>query len=286
MSSEPILVLGPTGMLGRAVTEALRAQGASHAVAGRGVVDLSREETLATGVAEGTRVVINCTGWTNVDAAEAQEAEATVTNGTGVGQLAERCRQIGATLVHYSSDYVFEGQASAPYRVDHPRAPLNAYGRSKAAGEALLERSGADYVLIRTSWVYAPWGKNFVRTILGLAAKRPALRVVSDQLGRPSSAEQLAQGTLQLLAAGGRGAFHLSDGGQCTWFELARAVVARAELSCQVEPCSSAEYPSPAVRPSYSVLDLSRAEALIGPRVSWQQSVHAVVDRLLASPPT
>jgi len=220
-----------------------------------------------------------------VDAAEAHEAEATVVNGTGVGELAEHCRQIGATLVHYSTDYVFAGQASAPYAVDHPRAPLNAYGRSKAVGEALIERSGADYILIRTSWVYAPWGKNFVRTILGLAAKRPTLRVVNDQLGRPSSAEQLARGTLSLVAAGGRGTFHLSDGGQCTWFELASAVVARAGLACQVDPCSSAEYPSPAVRPSYSVLDLSRTEALIGPCVSWRESVHAVVARLQASPP-
>lgn len=281
---EPIIVLGATGMLGRAVTEALVARGERVAAPGRDQVDLAREATLAA-IPESCGVVINCTGWTNVDAAESHEGEATAVNGTGVGQLAERCRQIGAKLVHYSTDYVFAGNASAPYRVDHPRAPLNAYGRSKAAGEVLLEGSGADYVLIRTSWVYAPWGKNFVRTILGLAAKRPSLRVVSDQLGRPSSAEQLASGTLQLLDAGAHGVFHLSDGGQCTWFELASAVVARAKLPCQVDPCSSAEYPSPAVRPSYSVLDLSRAEGLIGPRVGWRESVEAVVDELLASPP-
>jgi dTDP-4-dehydrorhamnose reductase len=277
--SEPIIVLGAAGMLGRAVTEALAARGESYAALGRDSVDLSREATLAA-IPDRSRLVINCTGWTNVDGAESHEAEATTVNGTGVGQLAQRCRQIGAKLVHYSTDYVFSGQASAPYRVDEPRAPLNAYGRSKAAGEVLLESSGADYILIRTSWVYAPWGKNFVRTILGLAAKRPSLRVVSDQLGRPSSAEQLASGTLQLLDAGARGTFHLSDGGQCTWHELACAVVERAKLPCQVDPCSSAEYPSPAVRPSYSVLDLSRAEALIGPRVGWRESVHAVVDRL------
>ena len=278
--SEPIIVLGAAGMLGRAVTEALAARGESYAALGRDRVDLSREATLAA-IPDRSRLVINCTGWTNVDGAESQEAEATAVNGTGVGQLAERCREIGARLVHYSTDYVFSGQASAPYRVDEPRAPLNAYGRSKAAGEVLLESSGADYILIRTSWVYAPWGKNFVRTILGLAAKRPSLRVVSDQLGRPSSAEQLASGTLQLLDAGARGTFHLSDAGQCTWHELACAVVERAKLPCQVDPCSSAEYLSPAVRPSYSVLDLSRAEALIGPRVGWRESVHAVVDRLV-----
>jgi dTDP-4-dehydrorhamnose reductase len=280
---EPILVLGATGMVGRAVVELLTAQGLRHLAVERDSVDLSQPQSIDAGVAEGTRAVINCTGWTNVDAAEAQEEEATLVNGTGVGKLAERCRQVGAVLIHYSTDYVFSGKASAPYPVDHPRSPLNAYGRSKAVGESLLERSGAEYILIRTSWVYAPWGKNFVRTILGLAEKRPSLRVVNDQLGRPSSAEQLASNSLRLLSAGARGTFHLSDGGQCTWFDFASAAVADAGLACKVEPCSSSEYPSPAVRPSYSVLDLSRAEALIGPVVSWQESLASVVAKLQAT---
>lgn len=276
----PVLVLGATGMLGRAMSQALAARAVQFRLASRAEVDLSRAETLAAGVAEGTRVVINCTGWTNVDAAEAQEAEATVVNGRGVGQLAGRCKQLGAVLVHYSTDYVFPGHASAPYPVTHPRAPLNAYGRSKAVGESLLEQSGAEHLLIRTSWVYAPWGKNFVRTILGLARKRPSLRVVDDQLGRPSSAEQLAEVSLRLLTAGGRGTFHVSDGGQCTWFELARAAVACAGLECDVQPCASSEYPSPAQRPSYSVLDLSRTEALVGPCRPWQDCLASVVPRV------
>jgi dTDP-4-dehydrorhamnose reductase len=267
-------------MLGRAVAEALAARGVKHAVAGRERVDLSRDETFATGIAAGTVAVINCTGWTNVDAAEAQEAEATVINGSAVGKLAERCKRVGAVFVHYSTDYVFSGDATEPYTVDEPRAPLNAYGRSKAKGELLLEQSGAEYLLIRTSWVYAPWGKNFVRTILGAARQRPSLRVVNDQLGRPSSAEQLADTSLKLLDAGARGTFHGSDGGQCSWFELASAAVAQAGLACQVNPCSSAEYPSPARRPSYSVLDLSRTEALIGPRLPWQESLALVVPRM------
>ena len=121
---------------------------------------------------------------------------------------------------------------------------LSVTGPAAFLGEQMLEQSGAEYLLIRTSWVYAPWGKNFVRTILGAARTKPVLRVVDDQLGRPSSAEQLAETTLALLDAGGRGTFHGSDGGQCTWFELARAVVAEAGLDCRVDPCSSAEYPS------------------------------------------
>jgi len=281
MLTGPILVLGgATGMLGRAVTAALVARGIEHDVVERDRFDLCRDETIASGIASGASVVINCTGWTNVDLAETQEEEATRINGSGVGKLAERCKQIGAVLVHYSTDYVFAGQATEPYAVDEPRVPLNAYGRSKAVGEELLERSGAEHVLIRTSWVYAPWGKNFVRTIVGAGQKRPSLRVVNDQRGRPSSAEQLAETSLRLLAAGGRGTFHASDAGECTWFEFARAAVARAGLSCQVEPCSSDEYPSPARRPSYSVLDLSRTEALIGPLVPWEESLASVVPRL------
>jgi dTDP-4-dehydrorhamnose reductase len=281
MLTGPILVLGgATGMLGRAVTAALVARGLQHDVVERDRFDLCREETITSGVPSGVRAVINCTGWTNVDLAETQEEEATLINGLGVGKLAERCKQVGAVLVHYSTDYVFAGQATEPYAVDQPRAPLNAYGRSKAVGEELVERSGAEHVLIRTSWVYAPWGKNFVRTIVGAAQKRPSLRVVNDQRGRPSSAEQLAETSLRLLDAGGRGTFHASDAGECTWFELARAAIARAGLSCQVEPCSSAEYPSPARRPSYSVLDLSRTEALIGPLVPWEDSLARVVPRL------
>lgn len=281
MLTGPILVLGgATGMLGRAMTAALVARGLQHDVVERDRFDLCRDETITSGVPSGVRAVINCTGWTNVDLAETQEEEATLINGFGVGKLADRCKQIGAVLVHYSTDYVFAGQAAEPYAVDEPRAPLNAYGRSKAVGEELVERSGAEHLLIRTSWVYAPWGKNFVRTIVGAAQKRPTLRVVNDQRGRPSSAEQLAETSLRLLDAGGRGTFHASDAGECTWFEFARAAIARAGLSCQVEPCSSAEYPSPARRPSYSVLDLSRTEALIGPLTPWEDSLARVVPRL------
>lgn len=280
----PILVLGgATGMLGRAVTEALARRGIEHDVVERDRLDLLRGETVATSIGPGARVVFNCTGWTNVDLAESQEDEATVINGSGVGKLAERCKQVGAVFIHYSTDYVFAGHASQPYAVDEPRAPLNAYGRSKAKGELLLEQSGAEHLLIRTSWVYAPWGKNFVRTILGAAQKRPSLRVVNDQRGRPSSAEQLAETSLRLLEAGGRGTFHATDAGQCTWFEFARSIVAQAGLECSVAPCSSSEYPSPAQRPSYSVLDLSRTEALVAPLVSWEESLARVIPRALSS---
>lgn len=285
MLREPVLVLGASGMLGRAIALALEQGGLRHELATRARVDLGSVASLRTGIAQGTGTVINCAGWTNVDSAEAHEPEATLVNGNAVGELAERCKNIGALLVHYSTDYVFSGHATEPYAVDEPRAPINAYGRSKALGERLVEQAGGDHLLLRTSWVYAPWGKNFVRTIVGLARQRRTLRVVNDQLGRPSSAEQLARASLELLSAGALGTFHLSDAGQCTWFELARAAVAEAGLQCEVQPCQSSEYPSPAVRPSYSVLDLSRTEERIGALVSWQESLKSVVFRLEPAAP-
>jgi len=267
-------------MLGRATELELSRRGLAGRGATRAEIDLARPESIASGVTAGTGTVINCAGWTNVDSAESHEEQATRVNGHAVGELAARCRAIGAVLVHYSTDYVFAGHASAPYAITEPRAPLNAYGRSKAVGEELLEQSGADYLLVRTSWVYAPWGKNFVRTILRLARERPSLSVVNDQLGRPSSAEQIARVTLELLRSAALGTFHVSDEGQCTWFEFAAAAVAAAGLSCQVQPCTSAQFPSPALRPSYSVLELAQTTARVGALQPWQQSLASVVSRL------
>jgi dTDP-4-dehydrorhamnose reductase len=280
MLAEPVIVLGAAGMLGRAMLAELTRRGVKHRGLVREQVDLARPETILAGLPQGTASVINCAGWTNVDAAESQQAEATAVNGRAVGELASRCKAIGALLVHYSTDYVFAGKGSAPYATDQPRAPLNAYGRSKAVGEELLEQSGARHLLLRTSWVYAPWGKNFVRTIARLAAQRPTLSVVNDQLGRPSSAEQIARLTLELLRADALGTFHVSDEGQCTWFEFAQAIVAHTGAACRVEPCTSAQFPSPAVRPSYSVLDLSRTRALVPDIMPWQDCLADVMRRL------
>jgi dTDP-4-dehydrorhamnose reductase len=277
---EPVVVLGASGMLGRATREALAARGIRHSAFTRAEVDLAALSGLGQRIPAGTGTVINCAAWTNVDAAETHEDEAARVNGHAVGELARHCRSIGAVLVHFSTDYVFDGRAQAPYTLDHPRAPLNAYGRTKALGEREIESSGCQYLLMRTSWVYAPWGKNFVRTIVGLAKKRPTLRVVNDQRGRPSSAEQLARTALALLGVGARGTFHACDAGECTWFEFARAAVAELGLECVVEPCTSAEFPSPAVRPGYSVLDLSATVARIGPLVAWRDSLRDVLSRL------
>ena len=276
----PVLIAGGAGMLGRAWRELLAAVGVEHHSADVGEIDITTDAGAGVIAGGPWRTVINCAAWTNVDAAEKDEAAATEVNGRAVARLADACRRRGALLVHYSTDYVFDGRATTPYRTDHPRAPLNAYGRSKAVGEEALERSRAEHLLIRTSWLYAPWGNNFVRTISRLAHERPTLRVVNDQRGRPTSAEHLARATAALITAGARGTLHATDGGECTWFDFAAEIVRVGDSTCRVEPCTTAEFPRPAKRPAYSVLDLSAAEGMIGPMPPWRDNLRDVMRRL------
>ncbi len=274
-----LFVVAPSGMLGRAWMELLQERGLPHLSGGRPSLDILDPSSVEAGIPSDVDVIVNCSAWTDVDGAETYEADATRVNGLGVRILAERAKRIGAVLVHYGTDYVFDGNGTAPYPVDAPLAPLNAYGRSKAAGELALHESGCAHLYLRTSWLYAPWGKNFVLTIAKLAKDRPSLRVVDDQRGRPTSAEHLARTTLALLEKGARGFLHATDGGECTWHELAAHVAARVNPSCVVEPCSSDEYPRPAKRPAYSVLDLGPTEALIGPMGDWRVHVDHVLER-------
>jgi dTDP-4-dehydrorhamnose reductase len=281
VAGSDLLLISPDGMVGRAFAALLEARSEPARTVAWPAFDLTDPAAVERAVTPGTRVVINCCAWTDVDGAESHEAEALAINGTGVGSLARRCRDVGAVLVHFSTDYVFSGVASRPYPTDHPRAPLNAYGRTKARGEEEIEASGCAHLLIRTSWVYAPWGKNFVRTIARLAREREQLRVVADQRGRPTSAEHLAATTLALVETGARGTFHVTDGGETSWHGFAREIVARLGLGCRVEPCTAAEYPSPARRPAYSVLDVSGAEALLGVSFpEWREHLASVLARL------
>ena len=187
---------------------------------------------------------------------------------------------MGALLVNFGTDYVFAGNAERPYRTGEKRAPINAYGRSKAAGEAALERSGASVLHIRTSWLYAPWGTNFVRTIHKASHEKPLLRVVNDQRGRPTSAEHLARTTMKLLDTSAEGVFHATDGGECTWFEFAQEIVRLGKGTATVESCTTAHFPRPAKRPAYSVLDISQTERLIGPMSDWKHNLADVIKRV------
>lgn len=275
-----ILVLGARGILGRAFVRALSGLSLECAAWGRDRLDISDGAAVRRHIAPGPwSTVINAAAWTNVDGAEADETGAMRTNGEGVAHLRDACDESGACLVNFGTDYVFGGMASHPYGVGDPLAPINAYGRSKAAGERAL--AGMRQALqVRTSWLYAPWGNNFVRTIARKLRTEPSLRVVADQRGRPTSAEHLARATLALLASRARGIFHATDGGDCTWLDLARQIAANIGSATPIEPCSSDDFPRPARRPAYSVLDLSRTEALVGPMPDWRDNLADVITRL------
>lgn len=277
----PVAVTGAGGMLGRALLETLSADGIEHHGFTRAELDITREPDVARLADYPT--IINAAAWTDVDGAEADEAGAHRLNAHAVGVLARHCRAHGATLVNYGTDYVFAGDASIPYPLDAAILPQNAYGRSKAAGELVLTDEvacGLRALHIRTSWLWAPWGKNFVRTIAAASATRPQLRVVDDQRGRPTCAVHLARATLDLLRARAEGLTHVTDGGECSWFEFAQAIVNGLGRSCVVVPCSSAEYPRPARRPAYSVLGLGNAEAILGSRPDWRASLKEGLSKI------
>jgi dTDP-4-dehydrorhamnose reductase len=201
-------------------------------------------------------------------------------NATGVGHLAERCHDIDALLVHYSTDYVFNGQALEPYEVGHAIDPVNAYGRTKAAGDRAVRESGCLYRIIRTSWLYAPWGNNFVRTMAKLTAEKDQLKVVDDQRGRPTSAQHLVKTSQALIEHGESGTYHATDGGACTWYEFTKEIARQLGHTCDIQPCTTADFPRPAKRPAYSVLDLSKTEAMTGALPDWKDNLKEVLDRM------
>ncbi|XAL98238.1 dTDP-4-dehydrorhamnose reductase [Phycisphaeraceae bacterium D3-23] len=276
-SQKNILLIAPNGMLGRAWRELLDDKGDGPRFASRPDFDITDPVSIRKHVTGDINIVINCCAYTDVDGAEEHEGRATAVNGHGVGDLANACRDAGALLVHYSTDYVFSGDATEPYPIDAPIEPINAYGRSKAVGERLIRESGCEHLILRTSWLYAPWGKNFVNTIKEAAIKRDALKVVDDQRGRPTSCQHLAANSLMLIEANARGTFHTTDGGECTWYDFAKVIAAHANPACTVNPCTSAEYPLPAKRPGYSVFDLSKTEALVGGMAGWEANLKAVL---------
>jgi dTDP-4-dehydrorhamnose reductase len=278
--SAPVLLLGDRGMLGRAFRELFAAHQRPYTGFDLPELDIADPNQIDALLARPWSAAINCAAYTNVDAAEADEASALRANGTGPGVLAQACARSHVPLVHFSTDYVFPGNASAPYRVDAPLQPLGAYGRTKAAGERFIRQSGAEFLILRTSWLYAPWANNFVRTMARLTREKPELKVVNDQRGRPTSAQHLAASSLALLDKGARGTLHVTDGGECTWYDFTVEIARLLGRTTKILPCTSAEYPRPAKRPSYSVLDLGPTEELLGPTPDWHENLAQVIASL------
>lgn len=216
-------------------------------------------------------VIVNAAAYTAVDKAETEPDLAMLVNGEAPGVLADEAKRIGALLVHYSTDYVFDGTKGSPYLEDDAPRPLGAYGRTKLEGENRIRAAGCRFLIVRTAWVYGRGG-NFVRAILRQAEKGASLRVVNDQFGAPTWARDIAEVTGQLLGKGAEGLFHVSAAGSVSWYEVALETLRRAKLSVEVQPVSTAEYGAPAPRPRYSVLDNSRLRAGgIKPIGDWRE---------------
>lgn len=275
------LVLGgKTGLLGRALATALEAAGWDVAVTGRPESWAFDTESMCEFIAETTPdVVFNTWAYTQVDKAEEEPDEARRMNIVLPTALGRAIKGRPVTLVHYSTDFVFDGKSDAPYSEDDACKPKSVYGRTKRDGEeALLKLELDNLLIIRTAWLFGPGKRNFVRTMLSLCAEREALGVVHDQVGSPTYTPDLAKYSLALLESGARGIYHISNSGKASWCELACEAVRSAGLPCTVNPIPSDEYPQKAERPCFSVLDTDKFTQATGitPR-PWLQAVQEYV---------
>jgi dTDP-4-dehydrorhamnose reductase len=250
------------------------------------ITDLEAIRSLVA--AEKVDVLVNCAAYTNVDAAEDNEALAELLNAKAVENLALAMKEVGGLLVHISTDYVFGGVPyNTPCREDMTGTPTGAYGRTKLHGEQAILRSGVQHVIIRTSWLYSEFGKNFVKTMLRLTAEKPSLKVVFDQVGTPTYARDLAETIAKILdhpglPPGSPCVFHFSNEGVCSWYDFAKAIAEYAgHTACDIQPCHSDEFPSKVVRPSYSVLDKTKIKETFGLSIPyWTDSLKKCIRNL------
>jgi dTDP-4-dehydrorhamnose reductase len=281
MAERRVLLLGKNGQVGRALQGVL--DPARLVALGRSELDLADGAAIRHVLRQlEPSIIVNAAAYTAVDLAESEEAAARAVNATAPGILAEEASRLDALLVHYSTDYVFDGLQDRPYVEDDPPNPLNAYGRTKLAGEQAIQAVNGWHLILRSSWVYGPYGHNFLLTILRLARERSELRVVSDQVGAPTSVLAIARATAQLIERGPvePGLYHLSAGGQTSWYDFARAALEEqpGKRAVRVVPISTEEYPTPARRPAYSVLSnkkLTRAFGLALP--DWRTGLKEVL---------
>lgn len=232
-------------------------------------------------------IIVNCAAYTNVDKAEADIDACRLLNAKAPENLAVAIREKGGLLIHISTDYVFGGVVyDAPLNEDTPTSPTGVYGLTKLEGEEMIRRSGCRHIIIRTSWLYSEFGRNFVKTMLALTSSKPSLKVVNDQTGTPTYALDLASAIFDIIenrkAEDREGIYHYSNEGVCTWYEFARTIAEYAgNDECEISPCTSEEYPSPVRRPSYSVLDKTRIKKVFGMSVPhWTDSLKKCLNNI------
>ncbi|MDQ3721612.1 MAG: dTDP-4-dehydrorhamnose reductase [Actinomycetota bacterium] len=268
-----LLVTGAGGMLGRAVVE--RATGLGHDVHGatRAELDVTNPDAAERVLREvRPAAVIHCAAYTNVDGAESDWSLAEAVNARGAGNVAVAAQQVGARIVHVSTDYVFDGSKREPWVESDPVAPLGVYGDTKLAGEQLVAAANPGHAIVRTSWLFGGGGKNFVDTMLALGAQRDEVSVVTDQIGCPTWTGHLAGALVELAERPQQtGIHHIAGGGHCSWNELALEIFERAGIECRVLPATSEQFVRPARRPAYSVLGSERREPVVLP--PWQRGL-------------
>ena len=278
-----ILVTGGNGQLGCSLR--LASAESSHRFIFTDVKELDVASATAVEAffeREKVDVVVNCAAYTAVDLAEEEEQIADIINRYAVVVLAEACKRYNATLIHISTDYIFSGEATTPYNEESTPAPINVYGRTKLSGERAVAESGCKSIILRTSWLYSEFGRNFCKTMQSLTATRPEIKVVADQIGTPTYAGDLAAAITYIIESNQLdkcGTYHYSNEGVCSWYDFACEI---ARLSgnneCEIKPCTTADYPTKAQRPRYSVLDKSKFVETFGLQIpEWKESLKRMI---------
>jgi dTDP-4-dehydrorhamnose reductase len=289
-----IAVTGSQGQVVRSLLERVREPDVKIVALGRPRLELAEPATIVSAIESAAPdVVVNAAAFTAVDKAETEEALAWKVNGAGAGAVAHAANLLGVPVIHLSTDYVFDGGLDRPYREDDPTGPIGAYGRSKLAGEQAVRTANPRHAILRTAWVYSPFGANFVRTMLHLAETRAEVGVVADQRGNPTSALDIADALLRVArrlvedsSAAPTGVFHMAGSGEASWADLAEATFAiaarRGRPRPKVRRIATADYPTPARRPANSRLDTTKFASVYGFSLpEWTQSLPVCVERLL-----
>lgn len=283
-----ILVTGSEGQLGQCIRDAATGSANEYIFTDVDDFDITDPEAVDLMVrCNDFQVIVNCAAFTDVNRAESQEDIAELINATAVGYLARAAAKYNVLFIQISTDYVFGGNLNnTPCTEEQIPNPTGAYGRTKLHGEQAIERSGCRYIILRTAWLYSEYGNNFVKTMLSLTASRPELKVVFDQTGTPTYAQDLAQAIVtiidQNLYERNEGTYHYSNEGVCSWYDFTKTIAAMAgHTACDIQPCHSDEFPSPVKRPAYSVLDKTKFKQTFGMPVSyWTDSLSTCIKKL------